>query len=404
MTFRFDRAIRVAMRKKLSADDASPAPLHAAGDAGDAGRYDIMRTTRDMVTRVARPGVRTLRRLLHADLKSELTQLQSDFISLRDDFISLRGDVTRLAAALKHTLAVIEASHGETSKAIGDLTAIVGCRFDELEIKVRVPISFDEKSYAIRLADGYLLAPRNEPMLVTMLADATSGGLEPGTRLCLKRLLDPGMAAADIGANIGLHTLPCARAVGPRGSVYAFEPHPEINALLTLTLRLNGLSWVHLHSEAVGARTAPGTFNVSSTSGHSSLYGMPSDGNSTSHPIPARIRPLDDLIPANTKIDVVKIDVEGAELDVLTGMTRVIADSLDIAIIAEYGPSHLARVGTDPQTWLAAFAAHGFTPLMIDEATGNCVAVTETDLKEVFSVNLAFIRPGGRAAARLLKT
>ena len=98
-------------------------------------------------------------------------------------------------------------------------------------------------------------------------------------------------------------------------------------------------------------------------------------------------------LPPGQRIDVAKIDVEGAELDVLDGMARVVEENPGILIIAEYGPSHLARTGVAPKDWLSAFSSHGLQGYVIEEPSGNCVPIEQVDLSEVFSVNIAFIRP-----------
>ena len=101
------------------------------------------------------------------------------------------------------------------------------------------------------------------------------------------------------------------------------------------------------------------------------------------------------------KLDVVKIDVEGAELDVLRGMERILRTSPDIAVVAEYGPSHLARVGLAPDAWFTAFAAHGLQPHLIGEPDGAVSATGAEALAGVESANLVFVRQGGAAAGRL---
>ena len=110
---------------------------------------------------------------------------------------------------------------------------------------------------------------------------------------------------------------------------------------------------------------------------------------------------LDSVVPAGVALTAVKVDVEGAELDVLRGMGRVIADSPDLAVVAEFGPSHLHRVGIAPQAWFAAFAAHGLEPRLIAEPSGTAMPTSPQALAGVESANLVFVRPGGAADGRL---
>ena len=79
--------------------------------------------------------------------------------------------------------------------------------------------------------------------------------------------------------------------------------------------------------------------------------------------------PLDEVVPAGEHVDVVKIDVEGAELAVLQGMTRIINEHRDLVIIAEFGSSHLKAAGITSAQWFAAFYEFGFEAFAIDELT-----------------------------------
>jgi FkbM family methyltransferase len=324
------------------------------------------------------------------DVRSELARLGALCQSLRDEILML-GDATDLVR--RDVAALREAGRAQAAASWE--------RFDELEIKTRPLIPFDDESWAVRLRDGYAMLPRSEPMFTVMVANAPSGGLEAGTRQVLKALIEPGMVVADVGANVGLLTLACAVATGPTGRVHAFEPEAGPRAQLVKTLRLNGLTWIEVHDCAVGARSERGLFNVSPVIGHSSLYPLPAEEVASGRQETVNVVALDDLLPAGARLDVVKIDVEGAELDVIAGMQRLLSDNADLAIVAEYGPSHLARIGVDPADWFAAFAAHGFETFAIEEPWGVCRPVALADLVGVESVNLAFVRQAGAARDRL---
>jgi FkbM family methyltransferase len=286
-----------------------------------------------------------------------------------------------------------------TENALRAIPAMFGPRFDEIEVKLRPLIPFDETSWAVRFRDGYVMVPSDKPLFLTMLADATSAGLEPGTRRVLQALAPVGGAAADVGANIGLLTIALARAVGPSGRVYSFEPELAARNQLLKTLHLHGMVWVHVSDAAVGAQTEERTFHTSTVPGHSSLYELPDAEEAVQSKV--NVVRLDDAVPIGSVLDVVKIDVEGAELDVLEGMERVLLDNPDLAIVAEYGPSHLARVGIAPKAWLSAFTNRGFAIYEIEEPTGAVRRISLRGLSGVVSVNLAFVKPRGAAEKRL---
>ncbi len=90
--------------------------------------------------------------------------------------------------------------------------------------------------------------------------------------------------------------------------------------------------------------------------------------------------------------------MEGAELDVLAGMPRILRTNPQIVLLAEYGPSHLVRTGVTPEQWFGAFRAEGFDAYAIDEETGACRPVAPADVAEVDSVNILFVPPYSDAA------
>ena len=89
-----------------------------------------------------------------------------------------------------------------------------------------------------------------------------TGRYEEGVVALVNRLLRPGDCFIDVGANIGYLTLAGARAVGPTGSVIAFEPLPAARAWLERNVALNDGLRVSIRGEAVCDRTATAVLNV----------------------------------------------------------------------------------------------------------------------------------------------
>lgn len=388
----------------VAAPEPAPAPPSPAPPRRRLG------WARRLLAPVLSPLASYARRYLQASVEHELRETQGRLHVVSSDLAMISADLhamgRRLELSLQQNeqlaaaLTRLEARAGRSGEAIEALPALFGPRFDELEIKLRPLIHYDADSVAIRMREGYVLAPRALTTFVTMLANATSKGLEPGTGDVLRRLARPGMAVADVGANIGLLTLVMAQAVGPQGKVIAFEPEATPRANLEKMKHLNGLSWVEVRDQAVGREAGRLTFHVSEVIGHSSLYALPEA--EAARAVEVEVVRLDDVAPAK-RLDVVKIDVEGAELDVLAGMKGVIAKNPDLAIVAEFGPEHLARVGQTPAQWFKAFADAGFKPYLIDETTSACGPTDAKAAAKLVSANIAFVRPGGDAERRLLQ-
>lgn len=408
---RLDLAISSAMRSDAAVTAEIPdAPLPEGGPA-PRRRFGFVRR---LIGPVVGPVANYARRYLQASVEHQLGETRAHLGALSTELYATQVRLDQSQALLQMVVqqqqastAIIQAMSAQlgrielrNTQGFGELASMFGPRFDELEIKARPLIAYDEESMAIRMRDGYIMAPRALPTFVTMLANATSKGLEPGTTDVLRRLVQPGMIVADVGANIGLLTLVMAWAAGPGGKVIAFEPEAVPRSNLEKMKHLNGLSWVEVRDQAVGEKPGQLTFHVSDIIGHSSLYALPETEGSRE--IQVEVVRLDDVAPAK-RMDVVKIDVEGAELDVLAGMGGVIAKNPDLAIVAEFGPEHLKRVGQTPAQWFKAFTDHGFKAYIIDEATSAAEPTNAKAAANVVSANIAFVRAGGDAEKRLLQ-
>jgi FkbM family methyltransferase len=272
-------------------------------------------------------------------------------------------------------------------------------KLDEAAVKSRPVVRLDG-AYAVPLADGYLFIPEEEEALLLMYSGAASAGLEPGTRRILQAVVGPGGRAVDVGASVGLHTLALARAVGQTGRVDAFEAEPRLQPYLQRTLAVNGLGQVHLHNMAVGAKDGTASFQVARTIGHSSLYGLGDD--EVRDQVTVQLRQLDSVSDVMAPIDVIKIDVEGAELDVIRGAKKILSGSPECVVVAEFGPSHLRRAGVSVEDWFSEFTGHGFGYYGIAEPSGNLHRVDLRWVASQHSVNILFVRPGARIEKKLL--
>ena len=111
------------------------------------------------------------------------------------------------------------------------------------------------------------------------------------------------------------------------------------------------------------------------------------------------VRRVDDIVPAGTRIDVAKIDAEGAELQVWRGMRRLLEESPQPRRHSRIRPFALgARRRRTPKRGSASWSQAGFAAYAIDEATGACRPTTAAALAATFSTNVLLLRPG--AAAR----
>lgn len=139
----------------------------------------------------------------------------------------------------------------------------------------------------------------------------------------LKQLCRPAGVVVEVGANIGSHTVGIAKAVGPKGRVLAYEPQPVIFRTLCANVALNELYNVECFQTGLGA--APERIAIP-------RYDYAKPGNFGGIGLEARdpegvtveIRTLDEEF-AGTRLNVLKLDVEGMEAEVLQGARQTIA-------------------------------------------------------------------------------
>jgi FkbM family methyltransferase len=218
------------------------------------------------------------------------------------------------------------------------------------------------------------------------------GQLEPGLYKRMKDLLSDGMTVVDIGANVGTYTLLALQSVGGAGRVIAYEPTPRVFDILKNNVQINGFlesGVADLRRKAVSDGAADrASFYLSSNSLMNSLYGED----------PASIRPvavvdvecvsLDADLSDLDRVDVVKVDAEGAEPAILRGMMKLIARNPGITIFIEFAPKHLLRAGVEPSSFLTEIRRHGFAITEVVEPTGDTRDVDDDALCNCFSVNL----------------
>ena len=183
----------------------------------------------------------------------------------------------------------------------------------------------------------YVLAGKSDERYLHIKSElvrlvARAGLYEPKIYAQVPRLLQSGAVAIDIGANCGVYTRRFLECVGPLGTVLAFEPNPFFLDSLQ-RLQVQGRSAV-VRGEA-----------VSDTAGQSNLripriqWGAPEpalasleSGASVDSRLVRQVR-LDDALHELTRVDLIKIDVEGGEINALQGSVRLITRFRPILII-----------------------------------------------------------------------
>lgn len=213
--------------------------------------------------------------------------------------------------------------------------------------------------------DLYVPPDDRSPIVVSLYL---TGEYEPEETRAIQRLLQAGDVAVDVGANVGYMTCVMAQAVGAHGAVHAFEPEARHFAALRRNVEGNRMSQVLCHRRA-----------LSSAAGEAALFLDPENpGDHTLVPIPGRDSvsvetfSFDDYwrrISHSRPIRLVKIDVQGHELEVLHGMSDTLRDGSIEGLLLEVWPYRLRRAGASSDDLLAILAGLGW-PARILSTTG----------------------------------
>jgi FkbM family methyltransferase len=202
-------------------------------------------------------------------------------------------------------------------------------------------------------------------------------GYEKGTTRVFTALVKEGMNVVDIGANVGYYTLLAARRTGAHGTVYAFEPEPRNFKLLSENIRLNGYENVVATQKAVSNETGTTSLFLSPRGGTS--HSLLSSRDRSKGTIEVEAVALDEFFEAegNPAIQVIKMDIEGWEMEALDGMRRVIMRNSPLKMIVEFIPRLLLSRGARPLALTDRLKELGFTISIIDDETGQTTPLAE---------------------------
>ncbi len=220
---------------------------------------------------------------------------------------------------------------------------------------------------------------------------ALHGRWEPHVEQTLRALLKPGMQVAEVGANVGFHTLVMAEAVGATGHIHAFEPYPKVARLLRHTLRINRFAErVTLHEAAALHEAGEMTFAVDPDHAGSAHLAIPVALPDYSERFTVPALRLDDVLAELPALDLLRMDAEGTEGLALIGAQALIERSPRLVVIAEWSPAMLAPRGdvAELTAWLVSL---GFRFRRI-ERDGLLTEITAADLPGLAHCDLVMSR------------
>ena len=187
---------------------------------------------------------------------------------------------------------------------------------------------------------------------------------EPKTRRIFEQIIKPSMTVVDVGANIGYYSLLAAKLVGNNGRVFAFEPDPAYYTLLKKNIEANGLcAIVESFRLAIGNTDNKAILFLGKCTS-TSLFKVP---DITIQTVVADVLTLDSFFAQRhwPPVDVIKIDVEGAEKMALEGMRALVKRNPKLKLIIELNSLFLEKAGASSQELLNVLAGLGFNQICV---------------------------------------
>jgi FkbM family methyltransferase len=161
-------------------------------------------------------------------------------------------------------------------------------------------------------------------------------------KIMLNKVLQPGMTVLDIGANIGYYAIMEAKLVGTTGRIIAVEPSPNNIQLLKRNLELNNYGNIKVIQGAISDRAGEREFHLSSSSNLHTFHNHGSAAHQlTGETIVVNTYSVTDVMSGMGKPDLIRMDVEGHEVEVIDGMMDAIQrNELSPMILFE---THISR-------------------------------------------------------------
>jgi FkbM family methyltransferase len=277
---------------------------------------------------------------------------------------------------------------GHSSYAGADLASVVGSFVNSREFAQRGLLNktYLDSVKLIKLAGFSIFAAKDDLAIGARILDGHAH--DPHIAAAFRRLVRPGMVVVDIGANIGSLTMLLATLVTPAGRVVAVEPNPDNVRLLEAGRRVNGFHQVAIIPVAAGRETGLLALNTSYSNGMTG--DVPNDPEAI---LASRLVPsfaLDAVLPADRPIDLIKIDVEGAELNAVIGLAKTIDRDRPV-ILSEFSPDTMPGIShcTGPE-YVGHLIGKGYR-IGIIEPDGSVSMFGE----DVDGVMAAYARSGG---------
>lgn len=213
------------------------------------------------------------------------------------------------------------------------------------------------------------------------IASAIQKAMERYEINIFRRLIKPGMTVIDIGANIGVYTKIACDIVGPKGKVFAFEPESENLIILKEKLAVFKNSNVTVISKALSDKIGEERLYIDEVNvgNHSMSEKNILKGNNF---IKIQTTTLDKYFSDKGKVDLIKMDVQGAEGKIIKGAENILT-KYKPTMMVEFWPDGLINCGSNPLNLLIRLKEFGFQINLIDKTHKKLLKITPREIVKI---------------------
>jgi len=228
------------------------------------------------------------------------------------------------------------------------------------------------------------------------------GYYEPETVRLIEQVVDEGSVFFDVGAHVGQYTLVASQCVGTGGRVHSFEPDPHTFAWLADNVRANQLANVTTNQSAVAADREPKNLYFSTVDdiGSNSLA-LQNARQRTGRSILVDCTTLDAYVTDKRipRVDMIKADVEGAELSMLLGAKAILGGPRPPMLVLEFEEERQVAFGSSCGRLAEELQRYGYELWRI----GQFLEPYRPRPDDPWSLNILAVHPSRRAIVERLQ-
>ena len=255
---------------------------------------------------------------------------------------------------------------------------------------LQLPVIGNWEGHIVRLVNGMSIEVDKRDLVGDHIA--YWGAWEKDAVAFVRHYLKPGMVVIDAGTHVGQYSMISSRCVGPSGQVHGFEPHPGLFNVFQRNIKRSDCRNVVSQQLALGKRAEERLLYPSAVNNLGATSFVPA-GPECGNPLSVTVIRLDDYVAEHAieGVDFIKVDVEGAELELLEGAEKTLNENYNIVLMIEFYALNATRFGYTIQVLehklrragfhLFSINGHGLAPYQDrPELCQNVVAVRKLSI------------------------